>query len=192
MDSASYEGTITSVNTVTNSGTPLTWHLLGRNNTFSSQAGGFLEVWWADNPTSQTNITSTATFSMATKNVSPPVGDFQILVMDNAAADQSSAAWSANTLLNSQNNAPFDNITTTKNNSQVFGVFDNWNNSETPVPGAGQSIQSIVLNTVDVDGYWIQKQNAPTPTAGTTVLMNATDPGQANQWRVLDWEVLGN
>jgi hypothetical protein len=24
------------------------------------------------------------------------------------------------------------------------------------------------------------------------VLMNATDPGQANQWRVLDWEVLGN
>ena len=101
MDSASYAGPITSVSTITNSGTPLVWHLLGRNNASSSSTGGFVEVWWADNPSAQTAITATATFNMATKNVSPPVGDFQILVMDNAAADQSTAAWAQNSLLNS-------------------------------------------------------------------------------------------
>lgn len=192
MDSASYDGTITQVNSVTTTGAPVTWHLLGRNNNYSSAAGGFLEVWWAYNPTAQSNIAATATFNIATKDVSPPVGDFQILVMDHAAADQSSAAWAANTLLNAQNNSPYVNVTTTQSNSQVFAVFDNWNNSQTPVPGSGQSIQSIVLNTVDTDGYWLQKQNAATASAGTNVLMNATDPGQANEWRALAWEVLGS
>jgi hypothetical protein len=73
----------------------------------------------------------------------------------------------------------------------VFAVFDNWNNANTPVPGSGQTIQSIVLNTTDVDGYWVQAEGSPTANAGTTVLMNATDPGQANSWRALAWEVLG-
>jgi hypothetical protein len=191
MDSASYEGPITSVSTITNTGTPLTWHLLGRNNASSSTTGGFLEVWWADNPTAQAGITAKATFSMATKNVPAPVGDFQILIMDHAAADQSSAAWAQNSSLTTEDNSPFVNVTTTKADSQVFALFDNWNNAQTPSPGSGQAIQSIVLNTDDVDGYWVQEENSPTASAGTTVLMNATDPGQANTWRALAWEVLG-
>lgn len=191
MDSASYNGTITSVSTITNTGTPLTWHLLGRNNAFSSTTGGFLEVWWADNPSAQAGVTATATFTMATKNVPAPVGDFQILVMDHAAADQSAAAWAQNSSLSNENNAPFVNVTTTRSNSQAFAVFDNWNNANTPVPGSGQTVQSIVLNTKDVDGYWVQAANVLTANAGTTVLMNATDPGQANTWRALAWEVLG-
>ena len=192
MDSASYEGTITTVKAVTTTGVPVTWHRLGESKNYSSLAGGCLEVWWAYNSSAQSNVIATATFSMATKNVSPPVGDFQILVMNNAAPDQSSAAWAANTLLNSENNAPFAAVTTTGANSQVFGVFENWNNSQTPVPGSGQSIESIVLNTPDTDGYWVQEQTAPTANAGSNVVMNATDPGQANQWRALAWEVLGN
>lgn len=190
MDSASYSGTITTVSSITTTGDPIIWHLLGRNNAFSSTAGGFLEVWWAYNPTAQTNITSTATFSMNTKNVAPPVGDFQIIVMNNAAPDQSAAAWTNNALLTSLGNTPSASVTTTRANSLVFGVFNNWNNAQTPVAGANQTITSIVLNPTDVDGYWIQKQNAPTAAAGTSVLMNATDPGQANEWRALAWEVL--
>jgi hypothetical protein len=191
MDSASYSGSITAVSSLTNTGTPLVWHLLGRNNAASSTTGGFLEVWWADNPSAQTGIAATATFNLATKNVTPPVGDFQVLVMDHAAADQSVAAWAQNSLLTGQNNAPFVNVTTTRAGSRVLAVFDNWNNAGTPVPGPGQSIQSIVLNTKDVDGYWLQLQTSPTASAATTVLMNATDPGQANPWRALAWEVLG-
>ena len=191
MDSASYNGTITTVASVSSSGQPLTWHLLGRNNNFTTRVGGFLEVWWAYNPASQANITTTATFSIRTKNVAPPVGDFQIIVMDNAAPDQSAAAWNANYLVSGQDNSPNVSVTTTKANSQVFAVFNNWNNAQLPSAGAGQAITSVVLNPTDVDGYWIQKQNAPTASAGTTVTMNATDPGQANAWRGLAWEVLG-
>jgi hypothetical protein len=102
-------------------------------------------------------------FSMATKDDAPPVGDFQILVMDNVAPDQSSAAWTDNSSLDSEDNAPYANLTTTKINSRVFGVCDNWDNSQTSAPGSGQAIQSIVLNAADVDGYWVQTQNSPTP-----------------------------
>ena len=192
MDSASYNGTMTTVSSIANSGTPLTWHLLGRENNHSTTAGGFVEVWWAYNPSAQTNVTVTATFSQPTKNVTPPVGDFQVLVMNNAAPDQSAAAWNANFLLTSKDNAPFVNLTTTRANSQVFAIFDNWDNSEVPIPGVNQSIQSIILNQADRDGYWLQKQNSATATAGTNVLMNATDPGIANEWHALAWEVLAN
>jgi hypothetical protein len=191
MDSASYTGQVTSVSSITNSGAALTWNLLGRSNDFSSAAGGFLEVWWAYNPSSQASISATANFNMPTKNVPAPVGDFQILVLDNAASNQASAAWSANDLLTATSNSPTATVTTTKAQSLVFGVFDNWNNSDTPTPGSNQAIQSLVLNATDVDGYWVQVQNASTPLAGTAVQMSATDPGPATQWRVLAWEVLG-
>lgn len=190
MDSASYNGNITTVASFTNTGTPLTWHLLGRNNNYSSTTGGFVEVWWAYNASAQSDVTTTATFSQNTKNVTPPVGDFQIIVMDNAAPDQSAAAWNANWLVDSENNAPNVSVATTRANSQVFAVFDNWNNGQTPVAGDGQTINSIVLNTTDVDGYWIQQENVPTAIAGTTVTLNATDPGRTTQWRGIAWEVL--
>ncbi len=190
MDSASYNGRITKVTSVRNSGLPLAWHLLGRHNAYSSVAGGFVEVWWAANPTSQSGIAATGTFSQRTKNVTPPVGDFQILVMDNAAADQSSAAWHARALLTDTTNTPEARVATSRANSLVFGVFNNWDNAERPAPESNQTIDSIVLNTADVDGYWVQKQRAPTPGVGTSVLMRAHDPGKATQWRVLAWEVL--
>ena len=95
MDSPA-SSSITTVTSVSNSGTPLAWHLLGReNHNNGSSVGGFVEVWWADNPAAQSSIAATATFSQPTKNVPAPVGDFQILVMDNAAPDQSAAAWSS-------------------------------------------------------------------------------------------------
>jgi hypothetical protein len=190
MDSDSYTGQVTSVSSITNTGTALTWNLLGRSNDYSSVAGGFLEVWWAYNPASQSGITATANFNEATKAVAAPVGDFQILVVDHAASVQSSAAWSANDLLTSADNAPTATVTTTAAQSLVFAVFDNWNNSSTPTPGPNQSIQSLVLNTTDVDGYWVQVQSSSTPVAATMVQMSATDPGPATQWRALAWEVL--
>jgi hypothetical protein len=71
----------------------------------------------------------------------------------------------------------------------VFGVFDDWDNSNTPQPGAGQSILSIVLNSTDRDGYWLQAEDAPVAVPGP-VTMNATVVGNANAWHALAWEVL--
>ncbi len=80
-------------------------------------------------------------------------------------------------------------MTTTAPNSLVFGVFDNWNSSVTPVPGVDQTTQSIVLNTVDVDGYWVQSKTTPVATPGP-VLMNAT-LSNTTEWHALAWEILG-
>jgi hypothetical protein len=180
---------VTTVTSVTNSGAPLTWHLLGReNHSNGSTVGGFVEVWWADNPTAQPGIAATATFSQPTKNVPAPVGDFQILVMDNAAADQSAAAWGSAYTFN-LSSTPAATVTTTAPSSLVFGVFDDWDNSNTPQPGADQSIISIVLNSTDRDGYWLQAKGMPAATPGP-VTMNATVVGNQNAWKALAWEVL--
>lgn len=181
---------ITQITSVTNSGTPLVWHLLGRENHNNGRSvGGFVEVWWAANANAQAAITATATFNLPTKNVPAPVGDFQILVFDNAAADQSTAAWSPNWLIDSSNNAASATVTTTAPNSSVFAVFDNWDNSMTPIPGDDQSIISIVLNDTDRDGYWMQAKSSPVATPGL-VTMNATIVGNANPWHAIAWEVL--
>ncbi len=181
---------LTTVASVTNSGVARTWHLLGReNHSNGNTVAGFVEVWWAANPTAQSAISVTATFSRNTKDVTAPVGDLQVLVMDHAAPDQSAAAWTPNWLVTSKNNAATATVTTTAPDSVVFGVFDNWDNSETPVPGPDQSIISIVLNDADRDGYWVQTKNTPVVTPGP-VQVNAAISGISDQWHAIAWEVL--
>lgn len=188
LDAAAGSGNV--ISSLTNSGTPLTWTLLGReNHTNGTTTGGDVEVWWAYNAGAQSAISVTANFNIPTKNVPAPVGDFQILVMKNAAANQSTAAVGVNWLIDSASNTPNATVTTTRANSKVFGVFDNWNYSAAPTPGAGQTIQSMVLNPTDVDGYWVQEKTTPVASALTPTTMNAT-LGGINEWHALAWEVL--
>lgn len=176
------------VTSVTNTGSPLTWHLLGReNHTNGSSVGGDVEVWWAPNAQPQSGMTVTAAFTQATKDVLAPLGLFEVLVVDGAAADQSGAAWGAKWLIDGTDSHPQATVTTTAASSRVFAVFDDWNSGATPVPGAGQEIQSMILNATDVDGYWVQDAKAPTPSPGA-VLMDATIPDR-NEWHALAWEV---
>ena len=84
------------VMSVTSSGVALAWHLKGSDNRTGNGVGGFVEVWWAHNSTKQSNITVTATFAQPTKNITPPAGCMQVIVLRNAAADQSAAAWVSN------------------------------------------------------------------------------------------------
>ena len=176
------------VTSVTNSGTPLTWHLLGReNHANGSTIGGDVEVWWAANPQPASAVTVTATFTQPTKDVPAPLGLFEVLVLDGAAADQSGAAWAAKWLIAGTDSHPQATVTTTVPGSRVFAVFDDWNSASTPVPGAGQEIQSMILNQTDVDGYWVQDARAATPSPGP-VLMDATIPDR-NEWHALAWEV---
>jgi len=180
------------VGSITNTGTPLHWQLLGReNHSDGSTVGGDVEVWWAYNANAQTGITATATFTLPTKNVTPPVGDFQILVFSGAAPDQSAAAVASNWLITGGgSNAPSVNLTTKAAHSRVFAVFDNWNyNGSSIVPGADQTIQSQVNNTADVDSYWLQQKTTPVAAAGTPVTMNAT-LGGTNEWHAFAWEIV--
>ena len=176
------------VSTVTNTGSALAWHLTAvENHTDGSTVGGFVQVFWAYNPAAQSGITVTGTFNVPTKNVTPPVGGFQVLVFDHAAPDQTTAAsttaWNVTSL-----SAPSATIVTTAPNSLALGVFDNWDSSVTPTTPAGQHVSSIVLNPSDLDTYWMQADDAATPSPAA-VTVNATAPANIH-WHEIAWEIL--
>jgi hypothetical protein len=64
---------------------------------------------------------------------------------------------------------------TTRDNSWVLGVGNDWDAATARTPTAGQSIVSQYLASVG-DTYWVQKQDNPTFTAGTAVAISDTAP----------------
>jgi Fibronectin type III domain/Viral BACON domain/PQQ-like domain len=179
------------VASVTNNGSALTWHLKGNENHVGLGVGGFVEVWWAYNPTSQTNITVTGNLAQLTKNVTPPIGALQVIVLRNAAPDQSSAAWTPTWDVNS-GSAPNATVTTTVPNSLVFAVANNWDTSEAPTVPADQTttvngLAATVLNPIDLDTYWVQVKKAPTAVAGSVTM---SDSAPSVRYHMIAWEVL--
>jgi hypothetical protein len=180
-----------SVSAVTNTGSALIWHRKGAANQTGTGVGGFVEVWWAYNPTAQSNISVTANLAQPTKNVTPPPGAFGVVVLTGAAADQSSAAWSAG-FDTSSGSPPTATVTTTAPNSLVFAAANNWDSAVAPTTGPGQTTtingqSAVLLNSADQDTYWNQARTAPTATPGA-VTMNDTAPSV--RYHMVAWEVL--
>jgi hypothetical protein len=178
------------VSSVSNSGAPLTWHLKGAESHTGPGVGGYVEAWWAYNPTAQTNITVTGNLAQPTKNVTPPIGAVQVTVFRGAAQDQTSAASAAN-YDSGSGSVPTATVTTTAPNSLVFGVANNWDSSVTPTVPPGQTttingLSSVILNPTDQDTYWVQAMTAPTATPGP-VTINDTAPSV--RFHELAWEV---
>jgi hypothetical protein len=175
---------------VTNTGSALTWHLKGAENRTGTGVGGFVEVWWAYNPAAQANITVTGNFAQPTKNVAAPVGALQVIVLRNAAADQSAAAWTSNADVTA-GSPPTDTVTTTAANSLVLAVANNWDTSQAPVVPGDQTTTlnaqtAVVLNPTDQDTYWVQVKGAITGIAGA-VTMNDTAPSV--RYHMIAWEI---
>src|ERR1700747_1542495 len=108
---------------ITNSGTALTWTLLGRDNTMQY---GDAEVWWAANSAAQSGITVTATLGASTYNISGGTGMFRVLVMNGAASTQSGAVTTRNST--AVGATPSLSVTTTAANSWVWAAFVNVDN----------------------------------------------------------------
>jgi hypothetical protein len=181
------------VASVTNSGSALTWHLKGAEHHNGSGVGGYVEVWWAYNPTAQANISVIGNLAQPTKNVTPPIGGLQVIVFKNAAADQTLAAWGANWDSGGSGSPPNATVTTTAPNSLVFAVANNWDTSEAPTFPTSQTTtingqSAVVLNPIDLDTYWVQAEKAPTSAAGTSVTMSDSAPSV--RYHMLAWEVL--
>lgn len=108
--------------------------------------------------------------------------------MTHAAPNQAAAANVASWLVDATSATPSATLSTTVGNSLVFAVFDNWDSNDTPAPGSGQVVQSLVLNAADQDGYWLQVRSAPTLSPGP-VTMNAT-LARSVHWDEIAWEVI--
>jgi hypothetical protein len=154
-----------SVSSVTNSGTTLTWALLKRENGNGGAAvGGSAEVWWAYNAASN-SMAITANFARTSSFTGSTVGGYiQPLVFTQAASNQAAAA----TTSGGTSTGAFDlSLTTTANNSWVWGTAQSWANNTVGTPGSTQNNYSTQAGTATDFAVWTQRQDASTPTPGT-------------------------
>ena len=155
-------GTNTRVNAVTGAG--LTWALVRRVNVQS----GTSEIWRAVAPAPLSGVAVTATLS---RSVVSSLTVMSFINVDTATTFGIGATAGAN----SPGGAPTASLVTTRAGSLVIGVGNDFDKAIARTPAAGQSLVSQYLTPLG-DTYWVQRQNNPTPAAGTTVRINDTAP----------------
>lgn len=159
------QGSNTSVKSV--SGAGLTWALVARANVQS----GSSEIWRAFAPNALNGVSITASLSQAVIS--------SITVMSFSGVDTSgvngSGAIGAVASASAATGAPAASLTTTRANSLVFGVGNDYDNATARTPGAGQSLVHQFLTPAG-DTYWVQMQNNPVAQSATKVSINDTAP----------------
>jgi hypothetical protein len=161
-DALSANATVTSI-----AGAGLTWNLVQRTN---SQMGTS-EIWraFAANPLSSVSVTANLSQNVASS----------MLVLSFAGADltgsNGSGAVVATGTGNAASGAPTASLTTTRSNSFVLGVGNDWDGAITRTVGANQALLHQYLSP-NGDTYWMQMVNAPIPLSGTSVTINDTAP----------------
>ena len=158
-------GANTTVTGVTGGG--LTWALVARTNAQS----GSSEIWRAFAASSLSNVTVTATLS---QSVVSSMTVMSFTGVDNTGTN-GSGAIGATKSTNAPSGAPTATLVTTRNNSWVIGVGNDYDNAISRTVGASQTLVHQFL-TPTGDTYWTQMQNGPTPISGTSVTINDTAP----------------
>lgn len=153
------------VTSVTGAG--LTWALAGRTNAQLGTA----EIWRAFAPARLSRVTVRANLS---QSVPASITVVSFTGVDTSGTNGSGAVGATGSG-NANPGAPFASLVTTRNNSWVYGVGNDWDKAISRTPGTNQSLVNQYLATVG-DTYWVQRQNAPTPASGTTVTINDTAP----------------
>src|SRR5205809_6165703 len=154
------DGPVSGGQTLTVTGAGLSWTLVQRVN---AQAGTS-EIWKANAPSVLSNVTVTATQTAG--------GYYQSLtvVTFSGAAGTGTATGSSGLT-----GAPSTLLTTTKSNSLVYGVGNDWDRAVARTVGANQAIVHQAL-APGGDTLWVQNRIDPIPVAGTQVQLNDTAP----------------
>ena len=171
-------GSSTTVTSI--SGAGVDWTLVKRTNAQKGTA----EIWRAFTATPLSNVTVTAALSQKVLS--------SITVVAYGGVDTSgtngSGAIGATAGASASKGSPSAGLVTTRNGSWVFGVGNDYDNASPRTSDSGQSLVSQYL-TSSGDTYWVQKQNGPTPLAGTAVKIDDTAP-TTDRFNVAAVEVL--
>lgn len=148
-------------------GAGLTWMLVQRTNAQLGTA----EVWRAFTPAVLSGVTVTATLSQSVAA--------SITVVSFTGADPSGTSGSGaighTGSGNGSSGAPMASLTTTRANSWVWGVGNDWDNAIGRTVGSNQTLAHQYLAAVG-DTYWVQRETATTAVSGTMVTINDTAP----------------
>ena len=158
-------GTNTTVTGVAGGG--LTWTLVRRTNTQLGTA----EIWRAFAPALLTNAAVTATLSRST------ISSLTVMTFSgvDATGTGGAGAIGATATANSSRGAPSASLVTTRANSLVVGVGNDWDSAINRTAGTAQTVVHTYL-TPSGDTYWVQRQTSATPASGTAVTINDTAP----------------
>ncbi|HXI30252.1 MAG TPA: PASTA domain-containing protein, partial [Vicinamibacterales bacterium] len=155
---------------ITVSGAGLTWTRVQR----AATSRGVSEIWTATAAAVLTNVTVTSTQSVPTILGAPVNQSVVVVAFKNASAVGATAAAS-----NVSTNANAS-LVPQATGSVVYGVGNDFDRAVSRTVGAGQTkIHEFLAPTGDT--FWMQSLNANT-TAGTSVTLNATAAGVADQW----------
>jgi hypothetical protein len=158
----------TAATTVTNvTGGGLTWVLVRRTNA----QRGTSEIWRAFAPAVLTNTTVTATLS---QSVPAFITILSFKGVDTTGTSGSGAIGATGSG-SAASGGPTASLTTTRANSIVIGVGNDWDNATNRTPGANQTVVQQYLATGG-DTFWVQQVTNPVALAGTAVTINDTAP----------------
>jgi hypothetical protein len=153
-------GNNTTVRSVTGGG--LSWDLVVRSN----NQRGTAEIWRAIAASPVANVAVTATLSQRVTSSMTVMSFGGVNATDPIGATGKGSA---------SNGAPTARVTTTKANSWVFGVGNDYDNPIARRPGEGQNLVHQYFSATG-DTYWVQMRNTTTLVKGTVVTINDTAP----------------
>jgi hypothetical protein len=153
----------------------LTWTLRQRTN---AQAGT-AEIWQAVAPAPLSNVTITATRSGGSYT-----GAMTVAAFDGADTSALGAVGTGN----AATGAPAATLTTTRNDSWVWGAGTDWDKATPRTLGAGQTLVDE-FGSPSGDDFWVQRRTSLTPAAGTAVTINDTAPA-IDRWDLSLIEIL--
>ncbi len=154
--------TVTSV-----TGGGLTWAPVRRTNAQLGTA----EIWRAFAPAALSGVAVRANLSQSVAASITIVG----FTGADVSGSNGSGAIGATGGGSAGSGAPNASLVTTRDNSWVFGVGNDYDSAALRTVPANQAMVNQYLATVG-DTYWVQRQAAPTAASGTSVAINDTFP----------------
>src|SRR4029077_9909743 len=148
---AASDGPATAPQTLTISGAGLSWTLVRRANT----RAGTSEIWRAIAAAQLANVT--------VKSTQSKTGYGQSLTV---VAFRGATGIGASAIANGASGAPSVSLVTTRANSLVYGVGNDWDRAVARTLGTGQAIVHQRIDTASGDTYWVQSRNQAVPASG--------------------------
>jgi hypothetical protein len=173
-------GTGTNITVTGVAGGGLTWTLVVRSNA----QRGTSEIWRAFAPSTLTGAAVTATL---TNSVTSSLAVMSFSGVD-ATGTNGSGAIGATATGNAATGAPTAKLSTTRGNSLVVGVGNDYDDAKARTIGTGQTLIHQFLSPTG-DTYWMQRQTAATPLSSTSVTLNDTAP-TADRYNMAICEIL--